>query len=124
MFFTKRKSRREKVLEKCRKMREAKELKRLALAVAAVPCVVGVVTFAGPAFGGTHVVRFVGRSDRPVVDVEVDGRVTYVKTSRGARALVVKRMLRAMMEGTSNAQRSTFNSQRSSKEQDNSRGMK
>jgi len=96
MFFAKRKSRRVKVLEKCRKMREAKERKRLALAVAAVPCVVGVVTFAGPAFGGTHVVRFVGRSDRPVVDVEVDGRVTCVKTPRGARALVLRRLSRAV----------------------------
>lgn len=94
MFFTKRKSRREKTLEKCRKMREAKERKRLALAVASVPCVIGVVTFDGAAFGGTHVVRFVGRSDRPAVDVEVDGRVTCVKTWRGARALVLRRLSR------------------------------
>ena len=92
MFFANRKSRREKMLDKCRKMREAKERKRLALAVSAVPCVVGAVTFEGPAFGGTHVVRFVGRSDRPVVDVEVDGRVTCVKTPRGARALLMRRI--------------------------------
>jgi hypothetical protein len=92
MFFEKRKTRRENVLEKCRKMREAKERKRLALAVSVNACVIGVVTFEGAAFGGTHVVRFVGRGDRPVVDVEVDGIVTCAKTPRGARSLVLRRM--------------------------------
>lgn len=92
MFFANRKSRREKMLDKCRKMREAKERTRLALAVSVNACVIGVVTFEGAAFGGTHVVRFVGRSDRPVVDVEVDGRVTCVKTPRGARALLMRRI--------------------------------
>jgi len=92
MFFEKRKTRREKVLEKCRKMREAKERMRLALAVPVNACVIGVVTFDGEAFGGTHIVRFVGRGDRPVVDVEVDGVVTCAKTPRGARSLVLRRM--------------------------------
>ncbi len=92
MFFAKRKTRREKVLEKCRKMREAKERMRLALAVPVNACVIGVVTFDGEAFGGTHIVRFVGRGDRPVVDVEVDGVVTCAKTPRGARSLVLRRM--------------------------------
>lgn len=79
-------------MEKCRKMREAKERLRLANGVATESHVIGVVTFDGAAFGGCHVVRFVGRSDRPVVDVEVDGRVTCVKTPRGARALVLRRV--------------------------------
>lgn len=92
MLFTAHKSRRQKTLEKCRKMREAKERIRLARAVQAEPCVIGIVTFAGAAFGGTHVVRFVGRSDRPTVAVEVDGRVTCVKTPRGARALLMRRI--------------------------------
>ena len=73
-------------------MREAKDRKRLALAVSVNSCVVGVVTFNGPIFGGTHAVRFIARSDRPVVDVEVDGRLTCVKTPRGARALVLRRI--------------------------------
>lgn len=92
MLFSKRKTRREKMLVKCAHMRAAKERLRLALAVAAQETVVGVVTFEGAAFGGTHVVRFVSRSDRPTVDVEVDGRVTCVKTPRGARALVLRRI--------------------------------
>jgi hypothetical protein len=98
MFFTDRKSRREKTLEKCRKMREAKERKRLAMAVAVERNVIAAVTFEGPMFGGTHVVRFVGHEDRPVVDVEVDGRVTCVKTPRGARALVMRRIAREVRE--------------------------
>jgi hypothetical protein len=60
MFFANRKSRREKIFDKCRKRREAKERKRLALAVSAVPCVVGAVT--------------------------------CVKTPRGARALLMRRI--------------------------------
>ena len=89
MFFTGRKALREKTLEKCRKMRAEKERVRLARAVAVSVNVVGVVTFEGPAFGGAHTVRFIGRSGRPVVDVEVDGRVTCVKTPRGARAILL-----------------------------------
>lgn len=100
MFFKKRKTRREKVLEKCRKMREAKERNRLAMAVDANPRVIGTVTFEGQMFGGTHTVRFVGRADRPVVDVEVDGRLTCVKTPRGARALVMRRIARETGIGT------------------------
>lgn len=95
MFFTKHKSRRQKVLEKCAKMRAAKERKRMAGATEAEERVIGVVTFEGPAFGGKHTVRLVGRSDRPVVDVEVDGRVTCARTPRGARALLLRRMARA-----------------------------
>lgn len=90
-LFINRKTRREKTLDKCRKMRAAKERIRLARVVDVESHVVGVVTFEGAMFGGCHVVRFVGRSDRPVVDVEVDGRVTCVKTPRGARALVLRR---------------------------------
>jgi hypothetical protein len=81
--------------ERCQKMREAKERRRLALAVAVQPNVIAVVTFDGELFNGTHVVRFIGRADRPVVDVEVDGRVTCVKTPRGARALLLRRMFAA-----------------------------
>ena len=85
--------------ERCRKMREAKEKRRLALAVSAAACVIGVVTFEGAAFGGTHTVRFLGRGDRPVVDVEVDGRVTCVKTVRGAKALLMRRICRPRTGG-------------------------
>lgn len=74
-------------------MRDAKERKRMELAVSAYECVIGVVTFEGGAFGGTHVVRLIGRSDSPVVDVEVDGRVTCAKTPRGARALLMRRIV-------------------------------
>lgn len=98
-FFTKRKSRRQKVLEKCAKMRDAKERKRMELADDVTVNVIGVVTFEGGMFGGTHRVRFIGRNDRPVVDVEVDGRVTCAKTPRGARALLMRRIGRAFYEG-------------------------
>ena len=96
MFFTGHKSRRQKTLEKCRKMREEKERIRLARAVAVSPCVIGVVTFEGAMFGGTHSVRFVGRGEGMAVDVEVDGRVTCVKTPRGARALILRRLVRGV----------------------------
>lgn len=79
-------------MEKCRKMREAKERKRLAEAVALEPYVCGVVTFEGPAFGGTHCVRFVSAGDARHVRIEVDGIMTCVKTVRGARALVSRRI--------------------------------
>ena len=81
-------------MEKCSKMRQAKERIRLARVMAAESHVIGVVTFEGAAFGGTHVVRLVGRSDRPAVDVEVDGRFTCAKTFRGARSLVLRRLSR------------------------------
>lgn len=85
-------NRRERVLQKCRKMREAKERIRLARASTATASVIGTVSFDGPAFGGHHDVRLIGYPDRPTVDIEVDGRVTAARTPRGAIALLLQRI--------------------------------
>lgn len=78
--------------EKCRLMRAAKERKRMAASHAPEARVTGTATFDGPDFGGRHIVRIIALSDRPLRDVEVDGRVTCAKTPRGVRALLMRRI--------------------------------
>jgi len=96
MFFTKRNGRRGKVLEKCAKMRAAKERRRMERAAGTEAAVVGTVTFSGPVFHGEHSVRLLAWHDRPVVDLEVDGRVTCARTPRGARRAVLERIARCV----------------------------
>jgi hypothetical protein len=81
-----------KVLEKCMKMRAAKERRRQARAETPDFAEIGRAVFDGPLFGGLHTVRVIGRSDATVCDIEVDGRVTCCKTQRGARALLMRRI--------------------------------
>lgn len=78
--------------EKCARMRAAKEAKRMAAGSAPEVKELGRVDFDGVIFGGKHVVRLLALSDRPLIDVEVDGRVTCCKTPRGARALLMRRI--------------------------------
>jgi len=95
-FYNNRKSRRQKTLEKCRKMREAKEQKRLAHSASAVFAEIGRVVFSGPAFGN-HTVRIVSRTDAPFAcEIEVDGKTTCVKTQRGAKALLMRRIAKEL----------------------------
>jgi len=79
-------------LEKCARMRAAKEAKRMAAGSAPDVRELGRVEFDGVLFGGKHTVRLLALSDRPTVDIEVDGRVTCCKTPRGARALLMRRL--------------------------------
>lgn len=97
--YSARKSRRDKTLEKCRKMREAKERKRLAHSECAVFAEIGRAVFSGPAFGD-HTVRIISRTDAPFVcEFEVDGKATCVKTQRGARALLMRRIAGEVVGG-------------------------
>ena len=94
-LYSARKARREKMLARCRSMRDAKERKRMARSKAPVFAEIGRAVFSGPLFGA-HTVRIVSRSDAPFAcEIEVDGRVTAVKTQRGARALLMRRIARA-----------------------------
>jgi hypothetical protein len=71
-------------------MRAAKE--RLRMARAGEAREVGRVTFAGPRFGGEHVVRCLDAGDFAHLWVEVDGKAHWAKTWRGVMRLVCRRM--------------------------------
>lgn len=96
-LYNARKMRRQRTLERCAKMRAAKERKRLAHAEVAVFSEIGRAVFSGPLFGD-HEVVIVGRSDAEnMAEIMVDGRITCVKTQRGARALLMRRTARGIL---------------------------
>lgn len=82
--------------ERCKRMRDAKARKRMERPFELGVAEIGRVTFDGDAFGGKHVVRLLLPLGRPCVDVEVDGKVTGAKTLRGVRALLMRRVGRAV----------------------------
>lgn len=95
MLYSRHKTRRQNTLDRCARMREAKERRRQELcATTASPNVCGTVTFEGPAFGGHHTVRLIAAGDATHVLLEVDGRLTCSKTIRGARSLILRRISR------------------------------
>ena len=77
-------------------MREAKNRKREALgAVATIEC--GRVEFSGALFRGRHVARLTCREDNgDLVFMEVDGKMTCAKTLRGVKALLMRRVAKAV----------------------------
>jgi len=84
------KRRKEKRLERSRLGVLARERNRLAQEEAAVH--VGSVLFAGPAFGGMHLVRAFARGEGPGLLIEVDGQAHRPRTLRGLVRLVSKRL--------------------------------
>ncbi len=97
-FYTRRNNRRQKVLDRCRRMREAKERKRMSAEGPAETTEAGRVTFSG--LFGEHTVRLLARSDDPLhVDIEVDGRTTCSRTVRGAKALLMRRIAKGVEKG-------------------------
>ena len=73
-------------------MRAAKANKREALG-AVLTVERGQVVFSGDVFGGEHSVRLTSREDAPQrIFLEVDEKLTCVKTARGARALLMRRI--------------------------------
>lgn len=95
MLYSRHKTRRQNTLDRCARMREAKErLRQKLYGPDATPNVCGTVTFEGPAFGGRHAVRLLAAGDATHVLLEVDGRLTCSKTVRGARSLILRRISR------------------------------
>jgi hypothetical protein len=68
----------------------ARERNRMAAASAAQH--VGSVLFAGPAFGGLHLVKAFARGDDPWLLLEIDGHAHRPRSLRGLVRLVCKRL--------------------------------
>lgn len=84
--------------ERCKRMREAKARKRMETPYELGVVEIGRATFEGAAFNGKHVVRLIVPMGRPCVDVEVNGVVTGAKTMRGVKALLMRRVAKAVGE--------------------------
>ena len=83
-----------KTADDYKRMREAKARKREALG-AVLTVERGRAVFSGDVFGGEHTVRLTSREDAPhLLYIKVDEKLTCVKTERGARALLMRRISR------------------------------
>ena len=80
---------------KCELMRNKKAELRQQQAEAPGVFESGRVIFSGPLFNGLHVVRVLKLDDgRPTFDIEVDGVLRAVKTERGMKAAIVRKITR------------------------------
>lgn len=75
----------------------ARERKRMDLVDAADIVEVGSVRFSGNVFGGDHCIRILHREDEPMrVWLDIDGQLVMPRTVRGLRAVVARRIAKAV----------------------------
>lgn len=79
--------------QKCKVMRDKKEQIRLSMACSPDVIEAGRVVFSGPIFNGIHMVRILKVcDDRPTFDIELDGVFRAVRTERGLKASLVRKI--------------------------------
>ena len=87
---------------KCELMRAKKAELRQRQTEAPETVEAGRVVFSGPVFNGVHVVRVLQfRDGRPTFDIEVDGVLRAVKTERGVKSAMLRKISRRCGYGRS-----------------------